>query len=189
VEEILNFKNRNIAITDLETTGLDPLKHEIIEIGLVLVKQPELEIIDTLGVKVKPTNRSNADPKALELNGYSEHEWHNALSLTEALTLYFGKAKGSIFCAHNVTFDLPFIKSACLKTGITNTLDYHNIDILALAWSKFRKSKLERVNLRKLAAFMGLKPEPQVHRALNGAELEYRILKRLTVSNFQDSDR
>jgi len=43
VEEILNFKNRNIAITDLETTGLDPLKHEIIEIGLVLVKQPKLQ--------------------------------------------------------------------------------------------------------------------------------------------------
>ena len=30
---------RPIAITDVETTGLDAVKHEIVEIGLVLIDQ------------------------------------------------------------------------------------------------------------------------------------------------------
>ena len=178
-----NFKNRNIAITDLETTGLDPLKHEIVEIGLVLVKQPDLQIIYKLDIKVKPESISTADPKALELNGYSEGEWRHAYKLQEAMKLYMEKVKDSIFCAHNVTFDLPFIKAACIKTGITGTLDYHCIDIPSLVWLKFRDSKLERMNLSSLAQFIGLKPEPNVHRAINGALLEYEVLKKIVLND------
>ncbi len=37
-----------IAVTDLETTGLDPKIHEIIDIGLLVVDSKKLEIIDRL---------------------------------------------------------------------------------------------------------------------------------------------
>lgn len=40
MEQVSNLTTNNIAITDVETTGLDPYKHEILEIGLVIVKQP-----------------------------------------------------------------------------------------------------------------------------------------------------
>jgi len=33
------MKNHNLAFTDLETTGLDAHKHEIIEIGCLLARQ------------------------------------------------------------------------------------------------------------------------------------------------------
>ena len=176
----LSFKNRNIAITDLETTGLDPLKHEIVEIGLVLVTQPELEIIDTFDIKIKPENLTLADPKALEINGYNHNEWLQASSLKEAMGIYLSKVKGTIFCAHNITFDLPFIKQACIKTNLDFTPDYHCIDIPSLAWSKFRNSELEGLNLSKLAEFMGLKPEPETHRAISGAMLAYDVLRELS---------
>jgi oligoribonuclease (3'-5' exoribonuclease) len=33
------MRKNNLAFIDLETTGLDPEKHEILEIGLVLARQ------------------------------------------------------------------------------------------------------------------------------------------------------
>lgn len=179
--EPLSFNNRNIAITDLETTGLDPTKHEIIEIGLVLVKQPNLKIIDTLDIKVKPKHIQTADSKALKLNGYNKNDWANASILHKALKTYLQKSKASIFCAQNISFDLPFIKTACKTTRLTFTLDYHCIDIPTLAWYFMRNKEIEKLNLNKIAEFLGIKPEPDIHRAINGAMLAYEVLKKLVL--------
>jgi len=183
MDDVLNFKNRNIAITDLETTGLDPLKHEIIEIGLVLIKQPSLEIIETIDIKVKPQNIETASPEALQLNGYKTKEWENAMELKDALTIYLEKTKDAIFCAHNTNFDFPFIKQACIKMNLTNTMDYHCIDIPTLVWLKYRTSSLEKINLSKVAEFIGLEPEPAIHRAINGAMLAYKVLKKIILES------
>ena len=183
MDNALNFKTRNIAITDLETTGLDPLKHEIIEIGLVLIKQPRLEIIETINIKVKPQNIETASPEALQLNGYKAKEWENAMELKNALTIYLEKTKDAIFCAHNTNFDLPFIKQACIKMNLTSTMDYHCIDIPTLVWLKYRTSGLEKINLGKVAEFIGLESEPAIHRAINGAMLAYKVLKKIILES------
>ena len=180
MENIQNFKTRNIAITDLETTELDPFQHEIIEIGLVLVSQPELEIIETLDIKVKPDHIETAWPKSLQINGYKEENWRQALDLKEGLKAYLQKTGNAIFCAYNAGFDFPFIKEACRKTELALTLDYHCIDIPTLVWSKFRTSTLEKMSLSSVAQFLGLAPEPKLHRAINGAMLAYEVLKKIT---------
>lgn len=155
------------------------MKHEIIEIGLILIKQPELEVIDTLNIKVKPEHPDTATPEALQLNGYNSKEWKNSLDLNTALLKYFEKTKDAIFCAHKINFDLSFIKQACIQTGAINTMDYHCIDIPTLVWLKYRKSDLDRINLNKVAEFMGLNAESTVHRAINGATLGYEVLKKI----------
>lgn len=92
---------------------------------------------------------------------------------------YFEISKDAIFCAYNVTFDLPFIKQACIETGVIFNMDYHNIDIPSLVWHKYRNADLENINLSKTAEFLGLKPEPTIHRALNGAMSGYEVLKKV----------
>ena len=144
-----------------------------------MIKQPELEIIDTLNIKVKPKHLDKATPEALQLNGYIIKEWENSLDLKTALLNYLEKAKDAIFCAHNTNFDLPFIKQACIQIGANNTLGYHCIDIPTLVWLKYRNSNLERMNLSKVAEFIGLKAELTVHRAINGAMLGYEILRKI----------
>lgn len=175
----MKILERPIAITDVETTGLDPVTHEIIEIGLVVINQQTLEIFDKLDVKVRPENLKTATESALKLNGYNEADWQNALTLQEAISLYSEKTKDAIFCAHNVTFDWSFILEAFKKTGVKNQMDYHRIDLFTMAWMKLRNSGLEKFNMNEVAKYLGIGEEPMPHRAINGAMTAYEIYKRL----------
>lgn len=168
-----------IAITDVETTGYDPMTQEIIEIGLVLVNQETLEIINTLDVKVRPEHLETATEDALKFNGYNPADWRNALTLKEAINLYAEKTKGAIFCAHNVTFDWSFINEAFKKTGVKDQMDYHRLDLLTMIWLKYRNSGLQKFRLNEAAKFLGIAEESKPHRAINGAILAYKIYKQI----------
>lgn len=179
---LLNFKNRNIAITDLETTGLSLEKHEIIEIGLVLVRQPSLEIIETWETKVRPIHPETADKEASKINGYTPLEWSEAIGLKEAMMIYTQKTKGAMFCAYNVLFDYLFIYKAFNQTGVRSLMDYHGIDIPSLVWEKLKGTEHNRVKLNLTAEYLGIPKEPEIHRAINGAMTAYRVLKKLAES-------
>jgi DNA polymerase III epsilon subunit-like protein len=82
------MKGKKIAFIDLETTGLNPYTHEIIEIGCLIAKQNENgEWIptDEFEFKVKPEHIETAQQDALRINGYNETDWMFGHSLEEAL--------------------------------------------------------------------------------------------------------
>jgi oligoribonuclease (3'-5' exoribonuclease) len=56
------MKNHNLAFIDIETTGLNLINNEIIEIGCVITT-PKLEIIEEFEIKIKPEHIENADLK------------------------------------------------------------------------------------------------------------------------------
>lgn len=70
---------------DLETTGLHPECHEIIEIGAVEVSADLSQCGRGMSMKVRPSRIEMADPEALRINGYSEDEWGGAHELSEAV--------------------------------------------------------------------------------------------------------
>lgn len=175
----IKFTERPIAITDCEMTGLDSSRHELIEIGLVLIDQPGLNIIDTFEVKIRPEHIETADPKALQVNGYTSESWQNAVSLKEAMEQYGRKTQNAIFAAYNIAVDWSFIDLAFKKTGVSHSMDYHMIDIPSIAWAKLRHTSIEKIRLSVLAPLLGVPPEPEVHRAINGANVAYQILKKL----------
>jgi len=178
-DKTINIFERPIAITDVETTGLDSTIQEIVEIGLVVIDQKTLEILDTLNVKVKPEHIETADEFALNLNGYNETDWKNAITLKEAMSLYGDKTKDAIFCAHNMTFDWSFIFEAFKKTGIKDQMDHHRVDLFTMIWMKFRNSDFEKFNLNEVAKRLGIPEEPMPHRAINGTMTAYEIYKKL----------
>lgn len=178
----MDLLQRPLAITDVETTGLDAQIHEIIEIGLLVADQKTLKVLDQLEAKVKPLHLGTADRSALELNGYNEPGWTNALELKTAMEIYANKTRNAIFLAHNTTFDWSFIFEAFRKTGVRNSMDYHRIDLLTIAWSKARENKLpglKRFNLDELCQYFGIPKEPLPHRAINGVQNELAVLKQL----------
>lgn len=176
----MKISDRLIAITDLETTGFDSVRQEIIEIGLVLVNQQTLEIKDFLDVKVQPEHLETADPESLKFNGYNAADWQNASTIKAAMLLYSAKTRDAIFCAYNIVFDWPFILEAFKKTGVDILFDpYHRFDLPSMVWGKLQNSGLERLKMDKVAEYFGIPEEPKPHQAFTGAMMAYEIYKRL----------
>ncbi len=168
-----------IAITDIETSGLDVDVHEIIEIGLVVFDDETFEILDTMNVKVKPEHPEIFDPIAKQVNGYNDEDWKDAIPLADALKIFVSKTVGCRFCAHNMILDFSFIEKSLKRFGIENTMDYHKIDILSLAWAKIPHDKMPRWSLKTICQYLEIPPEPAVHRGINGAMAEYEVYKKL----------
>jgi DNA polymerase-3 subunit epsilon len=174
------FHQRPFAITNISTTGLDAQRHEIIEIGLLVVDQKNLDIIDEFETKIYPNKIQSSNKKALRISGYDPDIWANSTDLTSAMQKYAKKTKGAIFFAHNLYFDWSFISEAFQQTEVEDEMDYHRADLFSMALAHSHKLPgLKKYNLASLCEYFGIEPEPEPHRAINGVYCEYEILKKL----------
>lgn len=168
-----------IAIIDLETTGLDLYKNEIIEIGLVVCDSVDFTIYDTWDVKIKPERPEDGHPEAYKVNGYCEDDWKDGITLRQALVLLAERVPTATMMAYNVSFDYGFLQQAFKKAELRDPMNYHRIDLLTLAWSKIPHSKMQSWALRSVCAYLRIPPEPKVHRGANGAMKAYEVYRRL----------
>ena len=178
------MKKHPLAFIDLETTGLNPDKHEIIEIGCLLVRQPvsvggTFDVIDELDLKVKPSHLETAEPEALRINGYNDADWIFAVDLPQALTVLAKKTDGAIMVAQNVTFDWSFLHRGFESTGVQNRMYFPKIDIISLAFGKlYNDLRVERYNLRELARFFNVENE-KAHSAMSDIKTTFEVYKKL----------
>ncbi len=173
------LKKRNLAFIDLETTGFEFMDKEIIQIGVVIASQPDLEVLDEFEINVLPTHLETASPEALEIVGYTEKEWREAISLKEAMEIVAEKTKDCVMVGHNVAFDWAFLEKAFEETGITDTMDYHRLDTISLAWAKlYDNPEIKKFSLSELAPFFNIENK-KAHTALSDARTTYELYKKL----------
>jgi len=171
-----------LIICDLETTGLDIIKHEIIELGFIIADSEIFKVYGKFNFKCIPEHIKTASKKALEVNGYDKKVWKNeGIPLKDAL-LFFSKAsENCVFISHNVAFDWSFIDINLNRLDIEIKMDYHKLDTLSMAWALIPHHKLTSWSLKTLCTLLGIPPEPKVHRAINGAEKAFEVYKKLMV--------
>lgn len=177
-----SFWNRPLIITDTETTGLSAFQHEMIELGAlrVMVQPSSIIITDTFESKIKPRRIKDASPKALEINGYTKEAWVDAPDIKDAMAEFDNFSNGGVFAAYNVTFDWAFVNAAFGYCQIKPKMDYHRLDIMTLSWlTGITQSHMgmKGVSLKNTCDALGIPPEPDVHRALEGAKAAYRVLE------------
>jgi len=144
-----------LAFLDVETTGLDPTKHEIIEIAIIVEEGGEIkEIFET---KIKPQNLERASPEALEINGYNKNPkaWDSAPNFSEVGHLIAKTLKGCVLVGHNVGFDEEFIKIMMTRNGMRERIPYHKIDTVTLVFEHLKPLGLQRVSLDSIRDFLG----------------------------------
>src|SRR3990167_5836579 len=105
------MKKHNLAFIDIEATGLDVSKHEIIEIGCIITT-PKFKIIEEFELKIKPEKIENADPVSLKVSHYDPDLWQSAHALKDAIKIFSKKVKDCIMVGHNVAFDSGFLEYA-----------------------------------------------------------------------------
>ncbi|SRR5258708_1366580 len=172
------MRKHNLAFIDTESTGLNVLKHEIIEIGCVITS-PDLEVIEEFDIKIKPERIQDADPTSLKINHYKEEDWMGAYTLKDAMKIFSEKVKDCIMVGHNVAFDSAFLDHAFALTGIENKMHYHKLDTISISWAKLhRELDVDRFSLRELSARFGIKNE-RAHTALSDARATFMLYKKL----------
>ncbi len=179
------MKKHKLAFIDIETTGLDVDRHEIIQIGLVLVSQnwsgdiAVFEVIEELELKVKPSRIETAEKVALKINSYNEADWVLGYTLPEAMKIFSAKTADAIMVAHNIAFDYLFIDKAFRVTGVPNKMHYHKLDTISIAFAKlYGNEDVDRFSLQYLCDHFGIK-NAKAHTALPDARATFELYKKL----------
>jgi len=173
---------KKLAFIDVETTGLKILKHEVLEIGCMIVMVQDdgsFTVKEEFEIKIKPERLEDADPEALRINGYNEAGWMFAHSKQEAMQVLAQKTDGAVMVAHNIGFDYSFIQKTFEECGIENKMFYAGIDTLTLAIAKLKDNKdVTRFTLRAMCEYFGIKNE-RAHTALADVRATFELFKKL----------
>jgi len=167
---------------DIETSGLsykengeiDYDLHEILEI--TILDDKGVPLLDT---KVKPVQIETAEPKALEVNGYTEKEWQDAPTLQELAPTIVEHLKYAVIVGHNAPqFDYPRLKHWVSKYTKSRKMGYHVIDTMTLVEEHLVPLGCPSLGLKPSCAFVGIKTD-LAHRSLPDTEACRRLYFRL----------
>lgn len=175
-----NMRKRPLIFLDLEMTGLEIQRHEIIEIGALKVsfKKP-FQILDELEIKVQPRYLEQADKQALKIVGFSEEGWKDAIPLKNALDRLDQFSKDGVLVGFNVTADWAMLDKAYFSLGKQDPFYYHRLDVMSMAYLKlFSKTSIKRFSLGSICKYLGIERGDK-HRALDDARTTYLVFKRL----------
>jgi ATP-dependent DNA helicase DinG len=148
---------------DIETTGLDPDKAAIIEVGAVKFRGEE--VLDEFGTLVNP-GRHIPHP-IRELTGITDDMLRGKPPLPAVLPRLQRFVGGFPIVGHNISFDLAFLG----RQGAFQ--DSPRIDTFELA--SILLPHAGRYSLEKLAQTLGIPLDKPGHRALEHARLTHRL--------------
>jgi ATP-dependent DNA helicase DinG len=81
--------------------------------------------------------------------------------------------------AHNVAFDAGFVDTSLAKQGIVNTMHYHRLDTVSMAYAVLHdEPDVDRYSLAELCKHFGIVNE-NAHSALADARADFELFKRL----------
>lgn len=182
-KKAINFRDRNLVFVDLETTGLDSEKHEIIEVAILVVEPRTFQVITEYVTKVKPQHMKTADPVALNMGVYNEEGWEDAKDLKTVMNEINKLSEDGMFSGWNVVFDYSFLSKAFNDLSIMPLCDYHVVDVMSIAFSRlYFKKDPQGLSLRKVAPVLGVDLDEK-HGAFKDIEATYKIFKKLMDKN------
>ncbi len=104
------------AVVDVETSGLRPRRHHLLQIGLVAV-EADGSVVDRWSTLVK-LRRPWYRVRSPHVHGIRRRDLRDAPSPADALAELARRLAGAVFTAHNAVFDAEFIERAARGSRI-----------------------------------------------------------------------
>jgi DNA polymerase III epsilon subunit-like protein len=177
-----------MIVLDIETTGLDPRRHSIIEIGAIDFNNPS----DCFDGRCQIWTGTEIDPGALELNGFTikgieDKNINTQKELLSNFVKWTDLIEDKTIAGQNVDFDINFLIESFKRCGLDYNMGKRKIDQHSIVYAHFLKRKINPplkdgssdLNSDIIMKYVGLPSEPRPHRALNGARYETESLSRL----------
>jgi DNA polymerase-3 subunit epsilon len=130
------------TVFDTETTGLDPVSDEVVQLGAIRVVNGKVvsgEVFDTL------VNPGMVIPK----RSTDVHRITNAMvavapAFDDVCAKFHAFASGSVFVAHNAAFDMAFLHKQTSKTG--HRFDHPVLDTVLMSAAIFGGSAVHTLD-------------------------------------------
>lgn len=176
-----------LAIVDVETTGLVPGYHEMIDLGLVMTDL-DGRVVDSIFLRVQPDHPERTSEGARRVNGFDAEKWRRLDALdsraaTDSLVAFHRRVAGTrpvLLVAFNSQFDAAFLDHLFRTNDSSWRTLYHYfvLDIPSMAWALGYRDLANGALARRL----GVTDEPRVadeHTGITGAMLNVRIYQAL----------
>ena len=162
---------------DVETTGLNPMENEIIEIGALKVRNGK--VAERFMEFIHPQNPISA--AITDLTGITNEMVASARSRRQVVSDFLDFCEDDVLIGHNVSFDYSFMKSSAAKDGMS--FEKMGIDTLKIA-QKVHKD-LASKSLGRLCAYYNIENR-SAHRAYHDALATAKLYQ--TLAHYFEAD-
>lgn len=178
-----------MIVVDVETTGLDPLKHSIVSIGALDFDAPKNRFYEECRI----WDGALIEEKAMEVNGFTVQQIidKRKQSLEDAIKKFISWTgictSKTLAGNHIATFDIPFLKSSAERYNIEWLPHYGAIDLYSVCVADMLAKRITlpiekgviKLKTDDILQYVGLPAEPKPHNGLIGAKMEAEALSRL----------
>ena len=175
-DPIFNYNGQKIegstySFLDIETTGLSFRNNEIIEIGVIKVKDGKE--IDRFSSFVNPGVL--IPQEIIDITNITNEMVKNAPDIKQVISEFYDFVGDSILVAHNADFDIGFLRYN-VKKHIGKKLDNTYLDTLRLA--QITIPEIKRYTLGRIANFFGI-TVTVAHRAVDDVETMIAVTNKI----------
>ncbi|MEM7084479.1 MAG: hypothetical protein AAF465_17290 [Pseudomonadota bacterium] len=176
-----------LAFVDVETTGLIPGYHEMIDIGVVITDL-DGNTLDELFIRIQPDHPERTDEGARAVNAFDATRWKelgadSPDAAIDKLVQFHDDIAGErqiLMVAFNSHFDTAFLDHLfrSRERSWRELYHYFVLDLPSMAWN----ADLRGLTGSNLAVKLGVDDEPHVaelHTGITGAKLNARIYRAL----------
>ncbi|MBI3004978.1 MAG: hypothetical protein HYY49_06130 [Ignavibacteriales bacterium] len=176
-----------LAFLDVETTGLTPGYHEIVNLGIVLSDLEGNEKSRIL-LYLQPNHPDRATPEAVAINGFDLKLWKSLRAVTpqkavdSLVSFYKTQTDGKrvLMVAYNSQFDAAFMNHLFREAGrnLSEIHYYFVLDVPSMAWILGLRD-LKANEIAKKFKIPATSSVPIEHHGLGCADLNIRLYREL----------
>jgi DNA polymerase-3 subunit epsilon len=113
---------QRFAVVDVETSGLDPRRHRLLQVGVVVVDGDGV-VLERWSSLVKPRSRWWFRVGPTHIHGITRARARTGDPLAEVLQHVAASLRGARFVAHNASFDVAFLQRAARTAKVALPLE------------------------------------------------------------------
>jgi DNA polymerase III epsilon subunit-like protein len=182
--------NKDILIVDIEASGLDAERYELIQLAAIQLDKKTLKPKQEFASYIRPKKWKTRSRAAMAINKIKKEDLANAPEL-ETVIKKFAKLfppSQVIFAHYGGVIDIDFVRQAFRKIGRTypyHPYDYHFFDIWSVCYAyaslknKLRnKKRFTGFSMEDLMKHFNIKNDER-HDALADCNIEAEIFRRI----------
>lgn len=179
--------NKDLLLLDIEATGIDVTKHEMIQLAAVLLDKKTLKEKKSFNMFIKPSRWNKRSAEAMAVNNIAWDQLKGAPSLKTVLQKFnrtFGK--DVIPTTYGGNLDIIFLPAAYRAAGMKYPFEYHTFNMWPLCYTYMaKKNRLKNrkrfvgFSLEDIGDYLKVPRLPGRHDALVDCRYEADVLRAL----------